>query len=173
MRCVFFIGNDPDEPEGETNPRRCAHWIKFSIGPRPTPLSWKIRVTDDGVPAIYYLPDPVTFSAEDMLASHRKREERRSKRERAAEWTTTTLEAGPMTAAALNGAAMTAVERDRQFSMDAFERTRKDMREAGRLMFERKPETNPAEWWYWRTDRPAPEWYTRGPEPTSAAPSRA
>jgi len=173
MRCVIFIGNDPNEPEDETNPRRCAHWIKFSIGPRPTPLSWKIRVTDGGVPAIYYLHDPITFSPGEMLVSHRNHEERKSKRERATEWIMTTLKAGPMTAAALNDAAMTAVERERLFSMDAFERARKDMREAGRLMFERKPETNPAEWWYWRTDRPAPEWYARSPEPTSAALSPA
>jgi hypothetical protein len=51
MRCVVYIGDDPDQPEGETNPRRCAHWVKFSLGPNPRPLSWKVRLVT-GVPAI-------------------------------------------------------------------------------------------------------------------------
>lgn len=175
MRCVIFIGNDPDEPEEEKNPRRCAHWIKFSIGPTPFPLSWKIHVTDSGAPAIHYLFDPVTFSATEMLVGRRKSEERNSKRENAAEWITKALETGPSTAAALNDAAMTAVNRDRQFSMDSFERARKDMRDAGRLSLERKPETNPAEWWYWLSDHSAPDWFApiADTEPTSAVPSRA
>ena len=173
MRCVVFIGTDPDEPVDEKNPRRCAHWIKFSIGPTPDPISWKIYLADSGAPAIYYLSDPITFSATEMLVGRRKCQERKSKRECAAEWITKTLETGPTTAAAFNDAAMAAVERDRQFSMDAFERARKDMRDAGRLALERKPETNPAEWWYWLTGRPAPEWHTRDADPTSADPSRA
>ncbi len=176
MRCVIFIGNDPDEPEEETNPRRCAIWVKFSIGPKPAPLSWKVRVADSGAPAIHYLDDPVTFSAGEMLVTRRKREEYKSKREKAAEWITTTLEAGPMTAAALSDAAMAIVEANHLFSMDAFERARKDMREAGRLTLERKPDTNPAEWWYWRTDRRAPEWHASSSgdgEASSADPSRA
>ena len=29
---------------GPENPRRCGFWIKYSIGPTPDPLSWKIRI---------------------------------------------------------------------------------------------------------------------------------
>lgn len=174
MRCVVFIGKDPDEDVDEKNPRRCAHWIKFSIGPTPEPLSWRV-CADSGTPTISYLTDPVTFSASEMLVGSRKSEERKSKREHAAEWITKTLERGPMTAAALKDAAMTAVARDRQFSMDSFERARKDMRDAKRLVFQRKPETNPAEWWYWLDDQSAPGWYARGgdTEAYSADSSRA
>jgi hypothetical protein len=175
MRCVIFIGNDPDEPEDEKNPRRCAFWIKYSIGATPDPLSWRIRVSDSGAPLVHYLSDPLNFSATEMLVGRRKNAERKSKREAAAEWVTKALEAGPMTAASLNDAAMTAVDRDRQFSMDSFERARKDMRDAGRLALERKPEINPAEWWYWLSDHPAPEWYapSGNTEATSAVPTRA
>ena len=126
-----------------------------------------------GAPAIQYLSDPINFSAADMLAGRRKHEERKSKRECAAEWITETLQAAPLLASALNDAAMTAVERDRQFSMDAFERARKDMRDAGRLVLERKPEATPAEWWYWLTGHPAPDWYKPDADPSSADPSRA
>ena len=159
MRCVVFIGKDPDEDIDEKNPRRCAHWIKFSIGPKPDPLSWKIRVADSGAPAIYYLPDPVNFSAAEMLVGRRKSEERKSKREIAAEWIMEALKFGPQTAVALTNGAMAAVNQDHQFSIDAFERARKDMRNAGRLEFERRPGSNPAEWWYWLTDHSAPDWF--------------
>lgn len=175
MRCVIFIGNDPDEPADERNPRRCAHWIKFSIGPTPDPLSWNIRVSDSGVPAINYLTDPITFSASEMLAGRRQSGDRKSKREHAADWITETLANGPMLAATLNEAAIQAVERNRTFSMNALERARKDMRDAGRLCYERKPEANPAEWWYWLRGRQPPAWFAPAAEPesTSAAPSCA
>ena len=132
-------------------------------------------IDDFGAPAIHYLSDPITFSATEMLVGRRKTEERKTKRECAAEWIAKTLETGPMTAAALNDAALTVVDRDRQFSMDAFERARKDMRDAERLALERKPGTNPAEWWYWLTDRGVPDWHASDgeAEPTSAAPSCA
>ncbi len=175
MRCVVFIGTDPDESDDEKNPRRCAFWIKYSIGPTPDPISWKIRVAESGAPVIYFLSDPIDFSPSEMLVGRRKHEERKTKREYAAEWITEALQHGPMTASDLNDAAMSAVGEMRQFSMDAFERARKDMRDAGRLGFDRKPETNPAEWWYWLADRWAPDWYkpNTNPESTSAAPSRA
>ncbi|NOT00450.1 MAG: AAA family ATPase [Phycisphaerales bacterium] len=175
MRCVVFIGNDPDEPLEEKNPRRCAMWIKFSIGLTPDPLSWKIFVADSGAPTIRYLSDPVNFSASEMLVGKRRNEERKSKREFAAEWIAETLADSPMTAAALNDAAMTAVEEDRQFSMDAFERARKDMRDARRLVFERKPGIDPAEWWYWLADKAAPDWFVveGGAGATSANDPRA
>lgn len=174
MRCIVFVGADPGAPEDEKNPRRCGFWIKYSIGPTPDPLSWKIQV-HCGAPAIRYLSDPITFSASEMLTGRHKRGEHRSKRERAAEWITKTLDMGPKSAAALNDAALTTVDRDRDFSMDAYERARKDLREAGRLVLERKPETSPAEWWYWLADKPAPDWYVAGAsiEATSADPSRA
>jgi hypothetical protein len=156
---VIFIGNDPDEPEDEPNPRRCAFWIKYSIGPKPEPISWRIRVAESGAPYIYYLPDPINFSAAEMLVGSRKAEERKSKRELAADWIAETLEIGPKTAVALNEAAMATVKADRQFSMDSFERARKDMRNAGLLTLERKPDTNPAEWWYWLAESWAPDWY--------------
>lgn len=170
MRCVIFIGKDPDEPEDEANPRRCAHWVKFSIGSTPEPLSWKLHKTDSGAPAVCYSDDKVTFSAEEMLLGRRKAEERKSKREHATEWITKTLESGPQTAIALNDAALATVNRDRLFSMDAFEKARKDLRDSGRLEYERKPEVNPAEWWYWIKDQRPPDWYVSS---STSAESRA
>lgn len=175
MRCVIFIGNDPDEPEDETNPRRCAHWIKFSIGPRPDPLSWRIRIADNDAPAIRYLDDPIAFSAAEMLVGRRKGQERKTKREHAAEWIAQTLRAGPLTAAALNDSAMTAVEDNSPFSINAFELARKDLRDAGRVIIERRPSINPAEWWVWLDDGAAPDWFacSVAAESTSAFASRA
>ncbi|MCO6436920.1 MAG: AAA family ATPase [Phycisphaerae bacterium] len=162
MRCVVFIGTDPNEPAEEKNPRRVAMWIKFSIGPTPDPLSWKIRVADTGAPYIHYDFAPVTFTPGEMLIGQRKGEGRKSKRECAAEFIANALDLGPMTAADLNVKALSEVETDRQFSMDAFERARTDLRKAGRLCFERRPETDPAEWWYWLADRSPPEWFVMG-----------
>ena len=175
MRCVIFIGVDPDEAVDESNPRRCAHWIKYSIGPTPAPLSWKIHVVEPGAPAIHYLSDAITFPAAEMLTGRRKGDERTSKREVAAEWIMKPLEAEPMTVAALSDAALAAVSSDRRFSMDAVERAKTDLPKAGRLAVERKPETNPAEWWNWLTDGPAPDWYVPGgnDDATSAFSSRA
>ncbi len=170
MRCVVFIGVDPDEAEGETNPRRCAHWVKFSLGPKPRPLSWKVRLVQ-GVPTIGFLEDPVTFSASEMLAGRRPSKERKTKRELAAEWIENTLELGPRLASELNDLALKAVAADRRFSMDAFERARIDLRDADRLCYERKPEVNPPEWWYWLTSGPPPSWFNGTEEVASSADS--
>ena len=69
----------------------------------------------------------------------------------------------------LQNAAMKAVDQDRQFSMDSLERARKDMRIAGRLEFERRPGSNPAEWWYWLTWNSAPEWHNQLRQKASSA----
>ena len=174
MRCVIFVGTDPSEPSDERNPRRTAFWIKFSIGPQPDPLSWKIRVVESGAPTIQYVSGPVDYSATEMLAGRRRGDGRGTKRENATEWIMQALESGPATAVGLTDAAIAAINQDktRRFSRDAFERARKDLRDEGRLRYERKPGSGPAEWWYWLPDGPAPDWYVAGDSlaPTSADP---
>lgn len=159
MRCVIFIGVDPDESKDEKNPRRCAAWIKFSVGPKPAPLSWRIRLDESGEPALEFLNDPITFSASEMLAGKRQSDGCKSKQEAAADWIVQVLLAGPQRTIFVNDCAIQESKSNPGFSLDAYERTRARMHKNGRLMYKRKPGAAPAEWWYWLPDHAGPEWF--------------
>lgn len=161
MRYIIIVGTDPAEPPEEKNPRRVGFWEKWSLGPKPEPISWRIRIIDDDrhKPAVYFLSDPIEFTARDMFAGSIQASDRPTKRSAASDWIEQFLEHGPSTAKAMNEAAAAAVEASDTFSLDAYGRAKRQKKDAGRLIMDRAPGVNPPEWWLWLADGYAPEWH--------------
>lgn len=152
MRAIVWIGADPRAEVAEKNPIRAAFWAKFSIGPRPDPMSWRVAVADNGQPGIMFEPGEVGFTAEQCLSGKVKKG---SAGQTAVDWIMTTLESGPTTSGDLLKAAMEAGK----FSLHAFKDARSNCRAAGMITIARKPETDPAQWWVWRSDSSGPTWF--------------
>jgi hypothetical protein len=162
MRTVIVVGEDPDQPADCRNPRRAAFWEKFSLGPQPDPISWKLTVADNGAPRIEYLREPVHFTASDMLMRRRRTLDTPSKQDRAEEFIKDFLANGPRLADELKRAAESEIASQAQFSLDAFERARREAVKAGWLCRERRPEIPQTEWWVWLDGSAPPEWFRSG-----------
>lgn len=161
MRAAIILGNDPNEPDEEKNPRRVGFWEKWSLGPRPIPLSWKIHTGDNGAPAIHFLHDPIDFTARDMLGGFAKAANQQTKPQRAWEWIEDYLETGPTTMAEMNKTATLEAQKDNAlFSTDAYARAKREAKTAGRLIVVKRPDQPETEWWTWLEDGSPPDWYS-------------
>lgn len=158
MRAAIIIGTDPSEPDNEKIPRRAAFWSKWSLGPSPDPLSWRVHLGDNGAPAIHFLDDPIDFTAREMLGGQVRKSDQPTKPQRAWEWIEDYLATGPTTMAEMNKAASLAAEREKLFSYPAYEKAKRQAKTDGRLVVKRKPGQKAAEWWVWLAAGWPPDW---------------
>lgn len=96
-RAVWVIGRDPDRTD-----RRIMAAAKNNLGPDASGLAYAISPTPDGVPVLAWEADPVSTSADDLLAPpERDADSRGSAIPDAIEWLAEELSTGPVATAEL------------------------------------------------------------------------